>query len=1143
MTTENHGIKKLTDYQHLRKRTEMYLGARTLHTQHTLIHTANGPIIKELSWVPALMTSFREIIDNSLDEFTKAGIAGKLEVYYDEEDLTFQVEDNGRGIPIDWASEHNCHLATLVMSHLKAGRNFDDTDRKGVAGQNGLGGSAIVNVASNFELEIVRGGKPWANPSAEDANYKGNWKFAQRFFEGNPVLDDALQICDPVITKTSAKATGTLIRYTLSKEVFKHHTLPTELVESLLREIAAANPTLLVYFNGDKLSYKNKSLFPKAKPIELNINVPGLRSNFYVIPNMLEHGAETTFLMHSLVNNIPTFDGGNHLDTFKRIFALALLKNLEGMSKKKRLKPNRSDIEEGLLIYNTTVMDAPFFQGQAKTKLINDEVIKPIEQAMNDEWFAQIIKRNKEWIDEIYARCAERTNKKDDDELAKEARKNLRKKVAKLLDANGRRGRTTIPRSQCTLFITEGDSAVGGLSDVRDPAIHGALPLRGKILNVSDDKVTPKKLLESQAIADIMNALGLIPGVKAERANLRYGKLFIATDSDVDGANIAALVNNFLYTYWPELYDADKEPFVHIFMTPYIILEKGKQRNYYFMDNVHEFKPEDWKGWNIRRAKGLGTLQKQDWNFAVNTELRSIPIIDDGLLKDTLDLLFNKTRADDRKEWMQDPYYTVGDYGTAKKPKPLNVLANHIQIAIESSRYLNESSREYALYVAENRGIPSIWDGLKDGQRKALYLLQKRAGELKTISLAGEMISSGLYVHGDAAAAEAIGKLAAPYQNNLPFIKGIGNFGTKIKPADIAAPRYTYVKRNNVTEQIMYPDSDVVPMMDNYDGSAQSPKHYLPLIPTVLLNGISGMAPGFSTDILPRSIDDVIAATIDVLNLKLPKTLDPKFEYCDGPVRNTGINKWAFYGKIAVLDSATVHISELCPFMTHEKFIERLEDMIDKKLIKDYLDNTKDKIDFTIRLERQGAMVIDAETGERRMWTDIEACHYFDLVYNTTERIVVVDWDGTTIKPYSSAAELLINFVQKRFDFYVKRYEKMREDDIRSLQYWELLKLCYDEDLPSFLKGLNNKAELVAKITEIAIKHEHYADQDQLDKIASLPTYRWAKDEYQKIVDEIAEHKECIDVYNDMLSNSENIWEVYRSEVKALKKVKFDIER
>lgn len=652
---EDHGIKKLTDYQHLRLRTEMFLGARTPHTQYTLLHTATGPHVLEVTWVPALMTSFREIIDNSMDEFTKAKIAGKLEVTYDPETLSFEVKDNGRGIPIDWSEEHNCHLATLVMSELKAGRNFEDSERKGVAGQNGLGGSCIVNVATKFEVEVIRKGYPWRTPTPEQEKYKGNYKFTQKFFEGNPALDDSLQVCDPVIENTSVKTTGTTVRFTLSPLVFQHKTLPPKLVESLLREIAACNPDHTIVFNGNKLPSKGsieKTLFHGKDVIQMPIIEEGFVSGFFIVPNMMQT-SDVNFLMHSLVNNIPTFEGGNHLDAFKKNFALGLLKSLEKESKKRKLVPNRSDVEEGLLIYNCTVMDAPFFQGQAKTRLINDEVIKPVSAAFTDAWFEKIAKTHKTWINEIYARCANRTNKKDDDELAKAAKRNLRNKVAKLKDATARRGNAVIPRSQCTLFTTEGDSAAGGLSDVRDPVIHGVLPLRGKITNVRDEKLTALKLMDSQALADLMNALGLTPGEKAIRGRLRYGKFFIATDSDQDGANIAALVINFLFTYWPELFDPELEPFVHIFMTPYIILEKGKQKKYYFMDDVHEFKPEDWSGWHVRRAKGLGTLQKADWNFAINTELRSLPIVDDGDLGETLDLIFNKKRADDRKEWLQ----------------------------------------------------------------------------------------------------------------------------------------------------------------------------------------------------------------------------------------------------------------------------------------------------------------------------------------------------------------------------------------------------------------------------------------------------------------------------------------------------------
>ena len=200
--------------------------------------------------------------------------------------------------------------------------------------------------------------------------------------------------------------------------------------------------------------------------------------------------------------------------------------------------------------------------------------------------------------------------------------------------------------------IISHNSALGIFNDVRDPRIHGALPLRGKILNVTDEKMTPTKLMQSQSIADIMNAIGLIPGQKAIRSELRYGRIMISTDSDEDGKNIQAQVVNFLYSYWPELFDPNKSAFVYIFMTPFIILEKGKQREYFYQDNYHEYNPDDWKGWHARRAKGLGTLQKVDWDYAVNKKLRAIPLVDDGNLEPILDLIFNKKRADDRKVWL-----------------------------------------------------------------------------------------------------------------------------------------------------------------------------------------------------------------------------------------------------------------------------------------------------------------------------------------------------------------------------------------------------------------------------------------------------------------------------------------------------------
>lgn len=246
-------------------------------------------------------------------------------------------------------------------------------------------------------------------------------------------------------------------------------------------------------------------------------------------------------------------------------------------------------------------------------------------------------------------RCAERTHKEDFAEAARESKKALKARVAKLRDANGR------DRSKCVLFIAEGDSAIGGMVDVRDPEVHGGLPLRGKIMNVLES--SPAEVVQSKELLDVMAAIGLQIGTKAFRSTLRYGAIYIATDEDVDGYNILCLVVNFLHRFWPELFDKDLAPFVFKFDTPYLILEKGKERRYFFGHNVDTFDQEKFSGWSMVRAKGLGRLERQYWADMLSSP-SLIPIVDDGHLAASLDLSFNKSRADDRKEWLSRPEAT-----------------------------------------------------------------------------------------------------------------------------------------------------------------------------------------------------------------------------------------------------------------------------------------------------------------------------------------------------------------------------------------------------------------------------------------------------------------------------------------------------
>lgn len=617
-------IKKLTDYQHLRHRIHMYLGSNDPHTQKMFNITDGSTSLTDVTWVPALYTAFREILDNASDEVIGHGFGDRIDITYDPEKFIFSVKDNGRGIPFTFDEEHQTYLATMVLSEPRAGRNFEE--RGNVAGTNGIGAAATSNTAEWFKMKINKDGK----------------QFTQKFHEG--IKDATKLIIEQPVIKDTTQSNGTFIEYTPSREVYKHLVLPEEFMYSRLYEFAAVNPNTKVYYNGKHIKVKDKvekTLFPNQKTMVIDINNEEQKffSKFVLVPNFVKDGD----FYYSIVNNICAFNGGTQTEAFRLTFVRNLLNALTKESKRRKLTPNRSDVTEGLLIFNVTNMQAPNFDSQSKTRLTNEEAGAIINKYLSDdEFYAKFIKKNKEWIDEIYQRCEDRTHKKDASELEKMQKKMNRTKIPSLMDATGK------DRTKCKILICEGLSACGGFSAVRDPKIHGSLPLRGKILNVNGMK--PKDVLENKIIQDMMNSIGLVIGQEAKLENLRYGEVWFATDSDQDGNNICSLLVNFFHTYWPELFQMEKA-FFNRFQTPFIIAEKGKERKYWYDTNYHEFKPEEWKGWKITRAKGLGTLTKEDWKYSIiNPAL--VPLLEDNSMEESLDMIFNGSRADDRKKWM-----------------------------------------------------------------------------------------------------------------------------------------------------------------------------------------------------------------------------------------------------------------------------------------------------------------------------------------------------------------------------------------------------------------------------------------------------------------------------------------------------------
>lgn len=447
-----------------------------------------------------------------------------------------------------------------------------------------------------------------------------------------------------------------------------------------------------------------------------------------------------------------------------------------------------------------------------------------------------------------------------------------------------------------------------------------------------------------------------------------------------------------------------------------------------------------------------------------------------------------------------------------------------------ASDYLLDTSKEYSIYVCHKRGIPRITDGLKNGQRQALWLIRNKTEKIKVIALAGAMIESELYLHGDMSAGDSISKLAAPFCNNIPYLDGKGTFGTRVSPVDgIGAPRYVSVKKGKAAEHLIYPDLDLVPLKDNHDGSTKEPITFLPIIPTVLLNGVAGIAVGWSTDILPHKLEDLIKATTAALEgRKIPKLI-PSYDYFDVTVKPVpGVdNTWEFTGKVDIISSSMARVTELPPDLTLAKFRKQLAQMEEDEIITDFVDKSTKTINVEIKFKR----------GALKDYTIDKLIKLLKLTTRKKERIVVIDWDETAIREYESPEQVVEDFVKWRFGKYIERYERLRDITNDDINFWNGVKLCYDNNLPDRLTKMANKSDVeneIRKVTTIL-----NLTDGQVDRIVSFPTYRWAKDGYQQCIDKIAEltaqHKE----YVRLLKNPDDIKNIYIDEIAELKKVKF----
>lgn len=433
------------------------------------------------------------------------------------------------------------------------------------------------------------------------------------------------------------------------------------------------------------------------------------------------------------------------------------------------------------------------------------------------------------------------------------------------------------------------------------------------------------------------------------------------------------------------------------------------------------------------------------------------------------------------------------------------------------SDFLSKDYRDFSLYTIENRAIPSVIDGFKPTHRKIIHIsnqIWKSGSEkaLKVFQLGGKVASDAFYHHGNSSLESAIINLAQSFKNNLPLLEEIGQFGSLRSP-EPAAARYIGTKINN-NFKLVYKDFELLKYKEE-EGEVIEPHFFLPIIPMVLVNGSSGIAVGFSSNILNRNPMDVLINCENILKNKKPLTLKPYNKFFNGEWIKDKDNpkRWIIRGKLEISNTTTVKISELPPSMTFEKYESILDALVESKVIVSYEDNCKDSVDYTIKFTRENL----AQLNEEKLFKILK------LEESETEIFTTLDENGK-LKIFESDLEIVNYFVKFRLDYYQKRKEFLIEK-IKSE-----LKILSNRG--RFIKAiLDNKIEVRNKPKTEIITSIESINLDKLDGsfdyLLRMPIWSLTKEMFDKLKsdytlkkDELEklESYQPIDMYVDDLS-------------------------
>jgi len=597
-------IQVLEGLEAVRKRPAMYIGDVGVRGLHHLVY---------------------EVVDNSIDE-ALAGFCTQIDVTINE-DNSITVVDNGRGIPVEIHEKEQRSALEVVMTVLHAGGKFDKDSYKVSGGLHGVGVSCVNALSSRLTVDVMRQGKRWR----------------QTYERGKPLA--------PVAQVGESDGTGTITTFMPDNTIFQTMEFRFEILAVRLRELAFLNKNILLTLtdkrevaeNGSEPHQVTERFLSERGLIEFVEYLDANRERLidkviYIdydkgdIPVELALQYNTSFSenVHSYVNNINTIEGGTHLAGFRRGLTRTLKKYAEdsGMTTKLKFDINGDDFREGLTCVMSVKVAEPQFEGQTKTKLGNSEVMGAVDVAVSTaltNYLEENPKDARAIVQKVILAATAR-------HAARKARELVQRK--NVLSGSGLPGKLADCADRdpavSEIFIVEGDSAGGTAKQGRDRRFQAILPLRGKILNV--EKAMQHKIFDNEEIKNIFTALGVNIGTADDSkalnvTGLRYAKVIIMTDADVDGSHITTLIMTFFFRY---MYELIQNGNIYIATPPLYLVHKGKTEKYCWTDEerdaaVQEMGQGKESSVTIQRYKGLGEMNaEQLWSTTMNPETRTL---------------------------------------------------------------------------------------------------------------------------------------------------------------------------------------------------------------------------------------------------------------------------------------------------------------------------------------------------------------------------------------------------------------------------------------------------------------------------------------------------------------------------------------